>query len=107
MKLSEYKEKIISKYGMKLWEKIENSHDYKVFIAPEEEQLTYIKRNPFDIKYINNPTEEMQHEAINYDNIIILCINNPTDKTIEHLIENMDIKRLDIYADFIRFIERD
>lgn len=107
MKLSEYKEKIISKYGMELWEEIEKSYPYLVYTAPEEEQLEMIKRNPFAIKFINNSTEEMQIEAIKQYDEALQYINNPTDKLIEETIKEYSDKNSYKFKYLLRFIEKD
>ena len=71
MKLSELKEIIIRQIGSEEWEKLKNSYEYKVYSSNEEEQLEILKRNPYTIKFINNPTEKMQLDVIKYDDINI------------------------------------
>jgi hypothetical protein cdifQCD-7_19572 len=107
MKLSEYKEKIISKYGNELWEEIERSYAYLVYKAPEEEQLEMVKRNPYAIKFINNSTEEMQIEAIKCYDEALQYINNPTDNLIEEAIKEYSDKNSYKFKYLLRFMEKD
>lgn len=108
MKLSKFKEKVIELKGNKMWEQIENSIGYKIYIAPEEEQLEILKRNPYAIKFINNPTEKMQLDVIKYDDINILNINNPTDKVLEQVMKNMNSDNRFVKGVYLlRYIEKD
>ena len=92
MKLSEYKEKIIAKYGRKVWEKIEESYVYKLYTATEEEQLKEVQKNGLAIKFINNPSEEMKLEALKKDGYAIQYINNPTEEMkLEAIKQNEDV----------------
>lgn len=107
MKLSEYKEKIITKYGKELWEEIERSYPYLVYNAPKEEQLEMVKRNPYAIKFINNSTEEMQIEAIKCYDEALQYINNPTDNLIEEAIKEYSDKNSYKFKYLLRFMEKD
>ena len=107
MKLSEYKEKIIAKYGEELWKEIQRSYSYLVYIVLEEKQLEFIKQNPFNIKFINNPTEEMQLEALKQDEEALQYIHNPTDKVIEEVIKENSNNNSYKFKYLLRFIEKD
>ena len=92
MKLSEYKEKIIAKYGRKVWEKIEKLYVYKIYTAPEEEQLKEVQKNGLAIQFINNPNEEIKLEALKNDGYAIQYINNPTEEMkLEAIKQNEDV----------------
>ena len=108
MKLSEFKEIIITQFGSEEWEKLKNSYEYKVYSSNEEEQLEILKRNPYAIKFINNPTEKMQLDVIKYDDINILNINNPTDKVLEQVMKNMNSDNRFVKGVYLlRYIEKD
>ncbi len=92
MKLSEFKEKIIAKYGREVWEKIEESYVYKIYTAPEEEQLKVVQKNGYDIQFINNPTEKIKMEALKKDGYAIQYINKPTEEMkLEAIKQNEDV----------------
>lgn len=117
MKLSEFKNKVIELKGNKMWEQIENSIGYKIYTAPEEEQLDELEEDGTVIQYIKNPTEEMkvlavketiqamnyiddpseevQLEAIKKDPRILKNIKKPTEKVIRKA-----IKGINEYYDF-------
>ena len=80
MKLSEFKEYIINKFGEKEWEKIESTYEYKIYVAPKEEQLKAVKERGDDIKYIKNPSEELKIEAIKCIHTAIQYIDNPSEE---------------------------
>jgi len=46
----------------------------------EEEQIKIIRKNPFNIKHINNPTKEVQLVAVNQDGYTIHYINDPYEE---------------------------
>lgn len=109
MKLSEFKGMVIEIHGRKMWEQIEESYAYEVYMGTEEMQLSAVirdiyrianinnptekmqleavKQNGYIIKYINNPTEKAQLEAIKQNPFAISCINNPTDKMIQEVLK--------------------
>lgn len=117
MKLSEFKNKVIELKGNKMWEQIENSIGYKIYTAPEEEQLDELEEDGTVIQYIKNPTKEMkvlavketiqamnyiddpseevQLEAIKKDPRILKNIKKPTEKVIRKA-----IKGINEYYDF-------
>ncbi len=80
MKLSEFKEMVIEIYGKEAWEEIEESYIYKIYTAPEEEQLQVVKEDGYDIEYINNPSEKIKLEAVKENGLAIQCINNPSEE---------------------------
>ena len=80
MKLSEFKEKIIKKYGRRSWEEIEESYEYKVYTGTEKEQISALIRGVYDIQYINNPTEKIKLEAVKQNGYAIEQIDNPSEK---------------------------
>ena len=82
MKLSELKEIVIAIRGKEEWEKIENSEDYKIYIAPEEEQLKAVKKNGYNIECVYNQTEKIQAMAIYQDAICMDYMKNPSDSII-------------------------
>ena len=92
MKLSEYKEKIIAKYGRKMWEQIEKSYVYKLYTATEEEQLKEVQENGLAIQYIDNPSEEMKLYAIKKNGVAIKYIKNPTEEMkLEAIKQNKNV----------------
>lgn len=105
MKLSEFKEYVIRNCSEDLWEIIEESYDYKVYLSNKEEQLEMLKQYPYSIIYINNPTEEMQLIAVKYDIKLIKYINNPTEKVLSKIME--DNNSITYFADLLRYIEKD
>lgn len=82
MKLSELKETVIAIRGKEEWEKIKNSEDYKIYIAPEEEQLKAVKNNCYNIECVYNQTERIQAMAISRDAISMDYMKNPSDSVI-------------------------
>lgn len=80
MKLSELKEKVIAIRGKEKWEEIENSKIFKIYMAPEEEQLKIVQRDGCCIKFIKNPSEKVQLEAIRENVDAIKYITNPSEK---------------------------
>lgn len=129
MKLSELKNKIIKKYGKKGWQRLENLEEYKKYVALEEEQIENIKKCPISIKYINNPSENIQLLAVKQDGYVIehidnpsekiqleavkknvysiACIHNPTDKVIQKAIKEFDIDDVCNLKYIFKFIEND
>ena len=82
MKLSELKETVIAIRGKEEWEKIENSEEYKIYIAPEEEQLKAVKENGYNIECVYSQTEKMQKYAIYRAAICMDYMKNPSDSVI-------------------------
>ena len=48
MKLSEFKETVIAIRGKEEWEK----EEFKIYMAPEEEQLKMVKNSGYNIDYV-------------------------------------------------------
>ena len=46
----------------------------------EEVQLAAVKKNPYSIQFIKNPSERLQLAAVEQDPYSILYIENPTEK---------------------------
>lgn len=131
MKFSEFKEKIIVTRGKEEWERIENSDEYKIYIAPEEEQLKIVKRagyniafinnpslkvqfyairkDPYAIQYIDNPIEELQLEAIKKNPFVIGYMKNPTEDVLKEAIKQMEYDKAPTwkYIDFFKHLEND
>ena len=107
MKLSEFKEIILRKFGEKGWEEFKKSTEYLTYNAPEKEVLEKIKNKNDDIRYINNPTEEMQLEVMKRSNpfYYIQLINKPTKKVLQEAINRADI--IDDYKYVLKHIEND
>ena len=105
MKLSEAKEITLKQFGEIGWKKLKESYNYKVYTAPEEEQLEYIKGSPSYIECINKPSEEIQLEAIEEIPYLIKYISNPSDKTIRKAIESLE--NIGDVTDLLRHIEND
>lgn len=80
MKLSEFKEKVIELKGQERWDYIVNSDAYKIYTAPEEEQLKAVENKPYNMEYIKDPSEEVQLEAVKQWGYTIQYINNPSEK---------------------------
>lgn len=80
MKLSEFKEKVIKLKGQEVWDYIVGTEAYKIYTAPEEEQLKAVQQDEYNIIYIDNPSEEMKLEALKNSGNIIQYINNPTEE---------------------------
>lgn len=81
MKLSEFREIIIKLKGKILWERIEKTEEFKIYILDDKEkQLKKIKLNAHFIKYIKNPSEEMQLEVVKQDGEAIQYIKNPSEE---------------------------
>lgn len=78
MTLSEFKEKVIEIHGKETWDYIIGTEVYKLYTAPEEEQLKAVQQDEYNIIYINNPSEEMKLEAVKENGLAIQCINNPS-----------------------------
>lgn len=82
MKLSELKETVIAIRGKEEWEEIENSEAFKIYMAPEEEQLKIVKKSGYNIDYVYNQTEKMQVDAIYQNAINIDYMKNPSNSVI-------------------------
>lgn len=107
MKLSEFKEIILRKFGEKGWEELKNSSEYLTYNATEKKVLEKIKNNNEDIRYINNPTEEMQLEVMKRSNpfYYIQLINIPTKKVLQEVINRADT--IHDYKYILKHIEND
>lgn len=89
MKLSEFKEKILKQFGENGWNRFTSTNRYDTYIAPEWSQLNDIKLVEDEIRFINNPTEEMQLEAVRKYGCIIKYIENPSEEVqLEAVKEN-------------------
>lgn len=130
MKLSEFKEYIINKFGELMWEEIEDSPEYEIYNSTDEQKLSLIiKRGDF-IKYMNNPTEKLQLEAVKkYPETIeyienpsekvkleavkqnpftIIFIKNPTDKVLQEVLKQIEqFKKFEIPIYMLRYLEND
>lgn len=105
MKLSEFKKEIIKEFGERGWNELKETYGYKIYIAPEEEQLEAMKENIEAFDYINNPTEEMQIEAIEYRWHTINEICNPSKNVLLKLMKEVeDVIELE---DLFKHIEND
>ena len=129
MKLSEFKNKVIEKFGEGYWKKFTNSEAYKTYIASKEKQLELIKNKPFAIDYIKNPSEDLQLEAVKQNGYAIeyiknptekvqleavreiitsiRYIKNPTDKVIEEVVKKIINNEEGIYLFILKYIEND
>ena len=107
MKLSEFKNKVIEKFGEGYWKKFTNSEAYKTYIASKEKQLELIKNKPFAIDYITNPSEDLQLEAGREIITSIRDIKNPTDKVIEEVVKKIINNEEGIYLFILKYIEND
>lgn len=107
MKLSEFKEIILKKFGEKGWEEFKNSTEYLTYNATEKKVLEKIKNNNENIRYINNPTEEMQLEVMKRSNpfYFIQLINKPTEKVLQEAINRADT--IEDYKYILKHIEND
>lgn len=106
MKLSEFKEYIINKYGEKEWENYKSTFGYSIYSSTEEEQEEKVQENGEYIKYINNPSEDIQLEAVKRNPLSIINIKNPTDKVILEVLKS-DIHIRTLIQDILRHIEDD
>ena len=53
----------------------------------KQETIAFIKRNPFEIKTIENPSKELQQIAINTDPYSVVYINNPDIDILKQALE--------------------
>lgn len=107
MKLSEFKEIILRKFGEKGWEEFKNSSEYLTYNASEKKVLEKIKNDNENIRFINNPTEEMQLEVMKRSNpfYYIELINIPTKKVLQEAINRVDT--VHDYKYILKHIEND
>ena len=107
MKLSEFKEIILRKFGEKGWEELKNSSEYLTYNATEKKVLEKIKNDNENIRFINNPTEEMQLEVMKRSNpfYYIQLINIPTKKVLQEAINRADT--IHDYKYILKHIEND
>lgn len=127
MKLSEYKNYIINKYGKKAWEDYKSTYAYSIYLLTEEEQkrklqkdgnnirfiynpseemqLIAVKENSNAIQYIDSPSEELQLLAVKDDPTIIIDIKNPTEKVIQEAIKGIDFYFYGMHL--LRYLEND
>lgn len=106
MKLSELKETVIAIRGKEEWEKIENSEEFKIYMAPEEEQLKIVKKSGYNIDYVYNQTEKIQATAM-YQNVInIDYMKNPSDIVIVSALRSYRSTRT-IIMQILKYIEND
>lgn len=107
MKLSEFKEIILRKFGEKGWEEFKSSSEYLTYNATEKKVLEKIKNDNNNIIYINNPTEEIQLEVMKRSNpfYYIQLINIPTKKVLQEAINRVDT--IHDYKYILKHIEND
>ena len=109
MKISELKKIILRKFGEKGWEEFKNSSEYLTYNATEKKVLEKIKNDNNNIRYINNPTEEMQLEVMKRSNpypfYYIQLINIPTKKVLQEVINRADT--IHDYKYILKHIEND
>ena len=79
MKLSEFKKHVIKIHGKEMWERIEDSDEYQIYTASERDQKRKVKENPYNVEYINNPSEEIKILAVKGKASCIMYINNPSE----------------------------
>lgn len=106
MKLSELKETVIAIRGKEEWEKIENSEEFKIYMAPEEEQLKIVKKSGCNIEYVYNQTEKTQETAIYQDATNIDYMKNPSDMVIVRALRSYRSTRT-IIMQILKYIEND
>lgn len=106
MKLSEFKETVIAIRGKEEWEKIEDSEEFKIYMAPEEEQLKIVKKSGYNIDYVYNQTEKMQADAIYQDAINIDYMKNPSANIISSALRSNRSTRA-IVMSVLKYIEND
>ena len=80
MKLSEFKKYIIKIHGKEMWERIEDSDEYQIYIESERDQKRKVKEEPYNIRYINNPREDIKTLAVKGKANCIAYINNPSEE---------------------------
>lgn len=105
MKLSEFKEYIINKFGEKSWENYENTYAYSIYSSNEEEQKKVLQKDGTNIRYINNPSEEVQFEAIKENGYAIQFINNPSEEIQFEAIKQNPLSIIDIKNPSEKLIE--
>ena len=127
MRLSEFKEYIINKFGEKLWGNYESSYAYLIYLSNEEEQkkelqkdgtlirfinnpseevkIEAIKENPYAIRYIRNPSKKLQLFAVKQNPLSIIDIKNPTEKIIEESVKGFTLSIDNNYV--LRHLEND
>lgn len=127
MKLSEFKEIIITQFGEKGWKQLKNTYGYEVYIATNNQQNLLVQNNGTDIRYINNPSEELQLiaiennlknfqyidkpsekikiEAVNRNPSYIQYIKNPSDEILLKFLEG--IEYVGEMVNFLKYIEND
>lgn len=88
MKLSEFKDYIINKYGEKEWKNYESTYAYFIHSLTEEEQLKVVQITGTKIRYINNPSEEIQLGAVKENGYALEYIDNPSEEVIIEAIHN-------------------
>ena len=86
MKLSEFKEMVIEIYGKEAWE---------------------VKENGLAIQCINNPSEEVQLEAIKKDGLAIRYVKNPSEKVIQESIKGFGMNNTYKLKYMLKFLEND
>lgn len=96
MKLSEFKENIIKQFGEKGWKQLEKTEEYLVYSSNEKQQNLSVKLSGTQIKYIDNPSEELQLEAIKNNVRNLQYIDNPTKK-----VQLEAVKRNPLYIQYI------
>ena len=97
MKLSDLKEIVLELYGKKGWQNLKNLEEYKRYIATEEEQVEGVKRNPYFIKYLNNPSKKVIEEAIKEYPFVIEDIYNPSEAIQLEVVKNSPFSISAIY----------
>lgn len=106
MKISELKEIILRKFGEKGWEGFKESYEYLIYNATEKKVLEKIKYDNNNIRYLNNPTEEMQLEAIKGDlYYYIQLIANPTENVLQEVVNKAET--IYDYTKILKHIEND
>lgn len=80
MKLSEVKEKIIKEYGHERWKTFINEIEYKINTVSEKEQIELVKYRDYYMRYIINPSKELQLLSVQKDGYNIQYIKDPSEE---------------------------
>ena len=68
-----------------------------------------VRKDGITIKYINNPSEEVQLEAVKENGYAIEQIHNPSDKVLQEAIKQIEKEEdsIGIYKILFRYLEND
>lgn len=103
MKLSEYKNYIINKYGETGWKDYKSTYAYYIYSLTEEGQKRKLQEYGEVIRLIKNPSEELQLLALSISHYSLLYMHNLSERVMKEAVNGDNFDR----ACALKYIEND